>query len=81
MAFRLFSIILVLCSPKSSINDFLYEGQFELYFVYIYTNPFEGRTQMFQLKDLIINTVRFIYIYDLRVCLSSAFSSGNMQNE
>jgi hypothetical protein len=36
---------------------------------------------MCQLKDLIINTVRFIYIYDLRVCLSRALSSGNMQNE
>ena len=60
----------------------LYEGQFELYFAYAYTNPVEGRTKMCQLKDIIINTVRFIYIYMTYVRLCQVHSApGNVQNE
>ena len=62
---------------KVNLNYILYEGQFELDIVCIYKNLVEGITHICQLKDLIIN----IYIYDLRVCLSSAFSSGNMHND
>jgi hypothetical protein len=40
-------------------------------YIYIYTNPVEVRTNICQFKDLIITLLGlYIYIYDLRVCLS-----------